>query len=190
MSDAAILLDIPEQIDTARLRLSVPRAGDGPALLAAVTDSLAELRAWPANLPWAVPEPELAVFETFCRRSHAQFILRDHLNFLIRTRADNRLVGVCSLHNARWSPRRFEAGFWGRAGTHGQGYVSEAVTALRDLATHTLDAMRVELLTDARNQRARAVAERTGFVLEGVLRRQAREADGTPRDWALYAYCP
>ncbi|MCX9157446.1 GNAT family N-acetyltransferase [Niveibacterium sp. 24ML] len=190
MNRAPILFDLPAQIDTPRLILRPPRAGDGAAVLDAVGDSLTELRQWPANLPWAVPEPELDAFETFCRRSHAQFILREHLNYLILDRDTARLLGVCSLHALKWPERFAEIGFWGRSGTHGQGYVTEAVTALKAFAIETFGAQRIELLTDARNTRARALAERVGFKLEGVLQHYAKAPDGSLHDTALYALIP
>ena len=190
MSRAPILLDLPTQIDTPRLILRPPRAGDGAMVLDAAIDSLSELRQWPANLPWAIPEPELDAYETFCRRSHAQFILREHLNFLIFDRDDARVLGVCSLHKLRWVERRAEVGFWGRSGTHGHGYLSEAVVALKTFGADKLAARRIDMLTDVRNTRARALAERCGFTLEGVLSHYAHVADGTLHDTAVYAFIP
>nr|WP_242533399.1 GNAT family protein [Niveibacterium umoris] len=182
---------MPEQIETGRLILRPPQAGDGAATHAAVCDSLAELRAWPANLPWAVPEPTIAASETFCRKGQAQFLLRTSLIFLIFERLTGQMVGVCSLHKIDWPTRRCEVGFWGRSGTHGRGYLSEALRALTALAiAPPISARRLELFTDARNHRARALAERVGFRFEGVMRDYCVEPDGTRRDLAVYGLVP
>ena len=41
--------------------------------------------------------------------------------------------------------------------------------------------------SDDRNVRSWRVAERCGFVLEGVLRQQSLTPDGEPRDMRIYA---
>ncbi|MFM2446376.1 MAG: hypothetical protein RI936_823, partial [Pseudomonadota bacterium] len=52
-----LLLELPGHIDTRRLHLRVPRAGDGAALYAAIVESLPELRRFLASLPWVAAEP-------------------------------------------------------------------------------------------------------------------------------------
>ncbi|WP_374402961.1 GNAT family N-acetyltransferase [Niveibacterium sp.] len=187
MSRAPILLELPGQIDTARLTLRPPRAGDGAVVLAAVCDSLAELRCWPANLPWAAPEPALDNFETFCRRAEAQFLLREDFTFLIRRSADGQLVGACGLHRFDWLARRFEIGYWGHTPSLGHGYLSEAVCAIRDLGLRQLHARRLEIFTDARNHRSRALAERCGFTLEHIRPHGAETAHDERPVCAVYA---
>ena len=71
------------------------------------------------------------------------------------------------------------------AGRH--GYVSEAVRALVSVAENHLAAMRIELITDAENQRSRTVAERCGFSLEGQLNNERRSPDGSLRNICIYA---
>lgn len=51
-----ILLDIPAAIETERLLHRPPRAGDGPELYEAVSESLPELRRFLASLPWVAAE--------------------------------------------------------------------------------------------------------------------------------------
>jgi RimJ/RimL family protein N-acetyltransferase len=83
--------------------------------------------------------------------------------------------------------RKFEVGYWIRPEAAGQGHVSEAVRLLTVLAFGPLDARRVEIRCDTRNTRSRAVAERCGFALEGVLRCDSLGVDGRPRDTCVYA---
>lgn len=45
-------VDVP--IQTPRLSLRLAGPGDGKAIYAAVVESLDNLRAWPASLPWAL----------------------------------------------------------------------------------------------------------------------------------------
>ena len=183
-----VLLDIPEWIACPRVILAAPQAGGGAAMAAAIADSIDHLKPW---MPWAqaVPSPDSA--ELVMRRMQADFILRRDLVFQIyaRTALGERgaLLGGTGLHRIDWALRRFEIGFWIRASAEGQGYVSEAVQAMVSLAFDQLAARRVEIRMDARNIRSRAVAERCGFDFEGVLRRDALDVNGEPRDTRLYS---
>ena len=64
-----LLIDVPERIETERLVLRVPRAGDGPVVNAAVCASLDELAPW---LPWAGTVPSVDESEAHCRRQQAR----------------------------------------------------------------------------------------------------------------------
>jgi len=82
---------------------------------------------------------------------------------------------------------RFEIGYWRRAGEEGQGWITEAVSTLARFAFDDLGARRVEIRMSSDNHKSRAVAERCGFTLEGVLRQEALDVRGRPRDTAVYA---
>lgn len=187
MSDP-VLIDIPERLDGERTVLLVPRAGLGAELAVVVTQSLSHLRPWMA---WAQDAPSAESAELVVRRMQADFIARRDLCFhLYARRADGspgRLLGGTGLHRMDWAVRRFEIGYWIRPEAAGQGHVSEAVRLLTALAFDRLAARRLEIRCDALNLRSRAVAERCGFELEGVLRRDALGVDGTVRDTAVYA---
>lgn len=184
-----LLIDIPEQLDTTRLTLHRPGPGDGQRVHEAVRDSLPELRAWGASLPWAMFEPSTVASETFCREAHAAFIQRTMLTYLIVRRRDGLLVGCCSLQSVDWTVRKFEVGYWCRSSARGQGVVTEAVSALLALAFDTLGARRVWCLTDAANGASRRVCEKAGMTLEGVLRHERLGVQGEPRDSCVYASC-
>lgn len=51
-----ILRDIPDRIESRRLILRSPMPGDGAAVHAGVLATLAQLRAFPASMPWAMAE--------------------------------------------------------------------------------------------------------------------------------------
>lgn len=78
------------------------------------------------------------------------------------------LVGMLSL--IRRSRSVAEVGFWGARERRGNGYVTEATVAAARWAFAELSVDRVEWRAEVGNKPSRAVAERAGFVLEGVLR--------------------
>lgn len=188
MSLDPVLLDIPERLDGERTVLLAPRAGLGAEMAVVVTQSLAHLRPWMA---WAQDAPSAESAELVVRRMQADFIARRDLSFQLYARRPDgsagRLLGGTGLHRIDWAVRKFEIGYWVRPEAAGQGHVSEAVRLLTVLAFGPLDARRVEIRCDARNTRSRAVAERCGFQLEGVLRCDTLGVDGQPRDTCVYA---
>jgi len=183
-----LLIDVPERIDTERFILRCPQPADGAAINAAICATMDELRPW---MPWAQAAPLLDESEAYCRRNQARFRLREDLPYFILEREPDRsegvLVGACGLHRIDWTVRRFEIGYWRRAGLGGHGIVTEAVRALNRMAFDRLGARRVEIRMDDVNTPSRKVAERAGFTFEGLLRRDTLNVDGESRDTRVYA---
>lgn len=188
MSTDPLLIEVPERLDGQRTLLVMPRAGAGAEMALVITQSLSHLRPW---MVWAQDAPTAETSELVVRRMHADFIARRDLCFhMVARRADGspgRLLGGSGLHRIDWAVRKFEIGYWIRPDAAGQGHVGEAVGLLTALAFDRLGARRVEIRCDSDNLRSRAVAERCGFELEGVLRRDVLGVDGQPRDTAVYA---
>ena len=183
-----LLIDVPERLETQRLVLRCPRPGDGLAVNSAVCDSLEGLRPW---MPWAKNAPSADDSEAYCRRMHAKFLLREDLVMRIFERgsdgADGPVLGAVGLHRIDWSARCFEIGYWRRKGLGGLGIVSEAVHGLARMAWDRLDARRLEIRMDDDNAPSRKVAERAGFIFEGLLRLNTLSFDGFPRSTRVYA---
>ncbi|MNO04433.1 ribosomal-protein-L7/L12-serine acetyltransferase [compost metagenome] len=56
--------------------------------------------------------------------------------------------------------------------------MTEAVAAITKFAIEHLEANRIEIRCDSRNQRSAQVAERSGFTLEGIIRNEVCDVDG------------
>ena len=183
-----LMIDWPPLLPSERLLLRAPQAGDGVALNEAMLQSLDELKPW---LPWAQQVPSLEQSELTCRQMAARFAQRSDLPLFIFARAADggcaRLLGGTGLHRADWSVPRFEIGYWRRSGEQGKGWITEAVSTLARFAFDHLGARRVEIRMASDNFRSRAVAERCGFKLEGLLRQDSLDVKGRPRDTAVYA---
>jgi RimJ/RimL family protein N-acetyltransferase len=183
-----VLIEVPERIDGERIVLLAPRAGLGAEMALVVAQSLSHLRAW---MPWAQEAPTAESAEIVVRRMQADFIARRDLSFHAFERKPDgrpgRLIGGTGLHRIDWAVRRFEIGYWLRPEAQGRGLAAECVQGLSRLAFGSLAARRVEIRCDARNLKSRAVAERCGFELEGVLRCDSLGVDGGLRDTAVYS---
>ncbi len=180
----ALLLDIPEVVETERLTLRAARAGQGAAINEAVVESLAELRLW---MPWAKDGQTPEQAEAFAREAQAKWSSREMIDFTWYRRGDGRLVGKGGLHTIDWSIPKFEIGYWIRSSLARQGYATEGTHALARFARDCLGARRLEITSDARNAASRRVAEKCGFALEGILRQRRRDNAGELADSCMFA---
>jgi RimJ/RimL family protein N-acetyltransferase len=179
-----ILFDFPDCFDSERLTIRCPRPGDGSALNDAVRESLNELRPW---MPWADHVPSIDENETYVRRAQAKWLLREDLLLLLFFKGTHTVVGGSGLHRIDWGVPRFEIGYWCRTSLTGHGLITESTNAITAFAFEALNARRVEIRMDDRNERSWRVAERCGFTLEATLRSNTTDVTGHPRDTRIYA---
>ena len=179
-----LLLDLPDEFESERLTLRVPRAGDGAEENAAVRESTAELLPW---MPWALNIPGVEESEARCRRVWADFLARKDIGLHLYLKDTHTLVGGSGLHRMDWDVPKFEIGYWVRTRFAGQGYITEAVIAITRFAFDVLNANRVEIRMDDLNEKSWRVAERAGYRLEAVLRNDQRALSGRLRDTRIYA---
>lgn len=185
-----LLLDLPARIDTERLIMRPPQAGDGLMFHAAVVESLSELRRFLASLSWVAGDQTVDAAELHCRNAQLNFLARKDLPFLLLEKGSGEMVGVAGLHRTQWATPKTEVGYWSRLSTSGRGYIIEAVDALVQYAFDHMRAVRVELITDEENHASRRVADRCRFALEGILRNERRTVDGSLRNACIYARFP
>lgn len=178
---------LPELLETPRLIIRTARPGDGAVFNAAIHASLERLAPW---LVWVSPPPTVEQSEESCREAHGRYQRNEDLMALIFRKECGSLVGGSGLHDADWTVRKFEIGYWGHAAYAGQGYITEAVQALADHALEKLGANRVWLTADERNIPSWRVAERAGFHLEGVLKNDRLNRQGGLRNTRVYARVP
>ena len=182
--EEALLIEVPQVLETGRLRLVATRGGLGTVLNQAVVESHGELRPW---MPWAKNVHTLDDSERHCRDCQAKWHARQVLDYCFYRKQDDMLVGKGGLHTIEWEVPKFEIGYWIRTSCAGLGYATEATLAMVALARDRLGARRIEITSDARNAASRRVAEKSGFLLEGILRSRRRDNDGELTDACMYA---
>lgn len=178
---------VPEEIVTGRLLMRPYRPEDAPQVIEALLESRAELDLW---FNWHQRFTTVEDAEDLCRRRRADFLKRDDLTYALFDRTWGRFLGATGLHRPRWAERIFEIGYFLRTSATGQGYMTEAVIALTEMALSTLHANRVEIWCDAANEASRRVAERAGFTLEGRLRNNDRNNAGELIDDLVFSIVP
>lgn len=179
-----IMYSIPEHFESKRLLIRAPLWNDGIKVNEAVKESIEELRPW---MPWAKSIPTVEESEISIRRSHLQFLERSDLRLLLILKGTDELVGSSGLHRIDWQSRKFEIGYWVRTSYAKQGYITEAVEAISNFAINELQANRIEIRCDDRNKRSAKIAERLGFSLEGILRNEKCDVDGSLRNTMIFS---
>lgn len=180
-----ILNDFPSEFETERLRIRMPWPGDGKVVYESKQASMTELLPW---MPWAHREEGEEDSEINIREAHVKFIAREDLRLLVFHKETGDLIANSGLHNIDWEVRKFEIGYWIDSRHSGKGYMTEAANAIADFAFRELQANRVEIRCDVKNRKSRAVAERIGFQLEGILQKDSYDVYGKElRDTCVYA---
>ncbi|MGW1891754.1 GNAT family N-acetyltransferase [Streptomyces sp. NPDC002004] len=88
--------------------------------------------------------------------------------FSVRPGQDGPVLAAVGLHHPRSGT--WEIGFWVAKEHRGRGYMPEAVLAVARWAFTDLSCTRLEWRAEVGNAPSRAVAEKCGFTVEGVLR--------------------
>jgi ribosomal-protein-serine acetyltransferase len=160
---------LPLGVPGARLRLL--EDDDAEELYAVIAGDRERLAQW---LPWARGQTLEATI-AFIRATRRQVAQDDGMQTAIV--ADGRIAGVVGLHGVSWMHGTTTIGYWLARPFTGRGLVTAAVRAYTDHAFGTWGLHRMELRAAVDNAPSRAVAERLGFVREGVLRGAERIGD-------------
>jgi RimJ/RimL family protein N-acetyltransferase len=99
--------------------------------------------------------------------------------FAITVLPSDECVGQIGIHFDH-AAHRAEAFYWLGPTARGQGYAAEALNLVTASAFRDFDVVRVQLVTHLDNDASQRVAERCGFVREGVLRAWEPVKDDQP----------
>ena len=155
-----------QPILTERLLLEPVTLEHVPAMWEATKTSLPELRPW---LPWAQKASE-ENSRDFAERCEDDWAAGQEYAFSIML--DGRYVGGIGVHAYRLEGLG-ELGYWIRTDHAGQGYVTEAGSAMVVFAFDAVGLYRLEIRTGVDNRPSQRIAEKLGFTREGTLRQGA-----------------
>lgn len=163
-----------------RTRLRTPTRADAEPLFALVDANRAYLRRW---LPWVDGSVRVEHTRGFLDMAIAGVLDGRSLNLVIEH--DGAIAGMCGFNVIDAANRTCEIGYWLRADFQGRGVVTAACRALVRHAFESLGLNCVRLAAATGNAPSRAIPERLGFHLDGVIRAQER-VDGRFVDHAVY----
>ncbi|MBK7927682.1 MAG: GNAT family N-acetyltransferase [Bryobacterales bacterium] len=154
---------------------------DAEALYALTEANREHIRPW---LPWIAWTHSAGDVKKFIRAALKQFTEGD--GFHAGIWVGGEIAGCVGLHPVDWQNQHVAIGYWLGREWEGRGLVTEGTRAVARFCFATYGLERVEIRAAVENRRSRAVAERLGFTLEGVLRRTQR-VDGRWLDNAVYS---
>lgn len=154
-------------IETDRLCLEPTRGEYAGALWNAIERSLPELKRW---MSWA---------SSSTPQSSAEYVHRAETGWMEGTNWDwtiffgDEVAGTIGLNRYDELWRSCNLGYWIRTDLAGRGFATEAGRAVIDFAFDDVGLNRLELVADIDNAASLRVAEKLGFLREGIKREGA-----------------
>ncbi|MEI7718314.1 MAG: GNAT family protein [archaeon] len=154
------------KIETKRLILRLPNKDDVPDLVIALNNK--NVSRYMASMPYPYTKK---IAQDFVSRNiiDSKSKERNKYEFNLELKSEKKIVGGVGLSNVKYGLASI--GYWLREDLWGQGLMSEAVLAMIDFGFSKLKLRRIELTCSEVNSGSRAIAEKFGFKLEGVLRK-------------------
>ncbi|MEU8345763.1 Protein N-acetyltransferase, RimJ/RimL family [Actinomadura meyerae] len=139
----------------------------------------------PPNFPTVLEAEPLAWFLRTGVHNIQNLGLGIHLAVTERCTGD--LVGTIGLFKVDWAQLTCEVGYGMRPGARGRGHATEALGLITEWALRDRGLFRVELRAMVTNHASIRVAEKGGYVREGIARGAERDADGVNRDMIVFS---
>jgi RimJ/RimL family protein N-acetyltransferase len=161
------------------------RRADTPRRFAGFSDPLCLRFSWPL----AEPFTEAHLTDHFDAQEDARRN-GDELNLAVVDAADpDRLWGGASVYGVDLEEQTAGVGYWLAATARGRGIATRTLRLLSRWACDQLAVARLELTCAPDNLPSQRVAERCGFIREGVLRSHIR-FQGRRRDTMVFSLLP
>jgi RimJ/RimL family protein N-acetyltransferase len=175
-----------------------------------LTDGVVELRPWvPEDVPALVAaldgDPVITAWldqvpQPFTHGNGTRFVdtaterWREgrQASFAVVDASSGELLGSAGANPVPDGQEAVEIDYWVAAAGRGKGAATRAAVLVSRWALDVLGAERVQLRADVENTGSCRVAEKAGFVREGVMRsiRRNERQDGRRVDWAFYGLLP
>ncbi|MEU7749501.1 GNAT family N-acetyltransferase [Nonomuraea sp. NPDC049158] len=167
------------ELRTRRLLLRPPAEADVADLAATGADPLTQAE---TGLPRGYTEADARAFIGAAERIRTR---GQGIAYAVTELAGGRFVANVDLRDADWGNRSAEVGYMTAPWARGQGYAGEAVLAIARWLFVTQGFGRLQLRAAVSNVASQRVAEKAGFVREGVARNALHG-----RDLVVYSLTP
>jgi RimJ/RimL family protein N-acetyltransferase len=171
-------------LETDRLLLRPFTQDDAPEVEAACSDDLTQ-RWLPLPRPYTAESARWWCLEGAPRSRESG----DGIQFAAEDRETGRLAGCFGFKATQWIEQRTEIGYWVSPWARGRGLAAEAVRTVCRWGLTGTPIRRISLLAATANTASQRVAEKAGFVREGVLR-EAGAVHGGRVDYLVYGLIP
>tara|TARA_Y100001970_G_scaffold46609_1_gene58828 strand:+ start:19004 stop:19543 length:540 start_codon:yes stop_codon:yes gene_type:complete len=148
-----------------RLEISLILMEDSHELFTLVDSNRIYLREW---LPWLDGTKSIEDENSFISMSLEDFEKREGAFYAIRL--DGSIIGTISLNWIDWENNGCGVGYWLSENQTGNGYVTKCCIRLMEHCFEDLKIHRFVLESGVENHSSRAVADRLGMRLEGIIK--------------------
>lgn len=169
-----MLLDIPSSIETERLIIKSYEEGDGKPYFSQLQANVDHLKEH-ADDATTIQTEEQA--EIRIREYIADWVARTRFVMAIWEKVSHSLLGQMWIEPKKWDVPSFEIGWFLDKAWEGKGIATEATKGCLTFLFENLNAHKVDVKVRETNTRSFQLAERCGFVKEGLLRDYIRVGD-------------
>jgi len=121
------------------------------------------LKEW---LPFVEETHDISYTKTFIEHT----IAADSSDLTFTISYKNQFVGIIGMKDTDMGNRKTEIGYWLSEKFQHKGIVTRSCRALTEYAFNEINLHRIQLKAATQNFKSQAVAERLGFILEGIER--------------------
>jgi ribosomal-protein-serine acetyltransferase len=154
---------------------------DAEDVYAVVDANRAHIRQW---LPWVDRTTSPDITRDVIEPWESKFLNGTDAIFGIFS--DNKYIGNIGLHDMKSSNNSGMIGYWLAESAQGRGIMTACVSALIDYGFEKRNLNRIYITCAVPNKKSRAIPERLGFTLDGIMR-DGELLYGTYYDQAVYA---
>ncbi|PSR54343.1 N-acetyltransferase [Adhaeribacter arboris] len=170
-------LIIPTELQTNRLLLRRYQDTDATEFLNLLLTNQSRLSlAFPGRVEM---NKKLENAEYFVRQMRADWQFKKVFEFGIWRLDTKQYIGDIALKNLEKRVPKAEIGYYLDAAAEGKGYASEALRAVIVFGFDTMGVNKIFIKMPVQNQRSYRLAERCGFIREGLLRQDFRSDEKT-----------
>jgi RimJ/RimL family protein N-acetyltransferase len=157
-------------------------------ILDARKESHRDLSAW---MGWAQEYPTMERVEDDLREAEKLRESRASFRYDVFKRVDNtpRFIGSVGIIRAPFNAHVAEIGYWMRTSEQGKGHTKTAAALLATVLRH-MGVYRIEIRTDAGNEKSVGVARSLEFNLDGILRGDRITMDGRISSTCVFSVMP
>lgn len=156
------------------LFLAVPRPKkDAAELFRLIENDRGSMRKF---LPWVDSLKKIGDEENFLAQVNINYAKEDSLNLVIWYR--QKIVGMISFNSFDKLNNVADIGYWLGQKYRGHGIMTKAVKGICAIGFNDYDLHRIIIRAATDNEASNAVANRAGFIHEGILRKNEKLHDG------------
>lgn len=177
-------IEIPDSLQTDRTVLKKYRVGDGRLFFELIENNRRRLfHSFPIIISTVTNEVNA---ELFIRSRLNEWTEQQSFTFAVWNQEETNLIGHFSIKNIDWTIPRAELAYFLSYEFEGKGIMTEVLTKIISLCFLELGMNKLFVRVITSNDKSYKVAEKCGFIREGIIRKDYRASDGELVD--LYYY--